>query len=120
MLFRMSAFFVARSFFSPRLLSNQLLRSWGKRLVHNTGSLNETVLSPSLCGCVGCDDTQQHYLFRESIWLLLCSIDRGPMPASPLEALCLDNPSFSSAVRVYALTTAYHALRRNSAGKVLS
>merc|ERR1711865_846719 len=80
---------------------------------------SEITVLPALCGCSSVPDFQMHYSYCPRFWALISLIDSFALPVSPLHALCVLGPSPRAALRVYVLSTAYHAIKAVSLQRVL-
>ena len=75
---------------------------------------------PALCGCERATDRQEHYFSRFVVQSLVRRVDGLSMLNSVLEFKSLSNPSFQTALRVYVLTNAYHAIKNTHLSSILS
>jgi len=97
----------------PVSVSQQLLRTWANAWT-TSYRMHETQLLYCIFVCVGCLDTQQHYLICPALWGVLDAIV-GKCPFDGfLFHLCIVNCSALSAARLVVASATFHTLRNSS------
>ena len=75
--------------------------------------MHETKLMNCVFGCVGCLDTQQHYLICFALWsVITVVVDKCPFDGF-LSHLCLVNCSVLSAARLVVACLIYHSVKNS-------